>query len=118
MGYGKHRVPRPLQDEDKWFKLTKRQWVVALPCILIIAGVLKLTYSLHLLPIGVAVSVTVLALGIVLIFVEMPQEKYLFGGGYKLDVLFMRLVRCRIFRKPKIYCKNLDNDILEWKRKL
>lgn len=118
MNYGDHRVPAPLQDEDKWFKLTKRQWVIMLPAIALIVLMIKETIAIRILPIGVALSVLILILALCLAFFELPPEKYLFGSGVKMEKLFIRIVRKRLPKNKVIYTKNYNNGYREWKKKL
>lgn len=119
MEYGEHEVPRPLQDEDRWLKLTKRQWIIALPAIVLIFFIVKISIKWNLLAIGIVLSVIILMLAIVLAFFELPAEKYLFGTGVKMERLAMRLAKKKFSKKSKkIYTKNYDNGYKEWVKKL
>lgn len=118
MAHGVHEVPRPLRDEDKWFKLTKRQWAIVLPAVILSVLIIKLFHAVHLLPVGVALTVIILCVAIILAWFELPPEKYLFGTGVKIEKLVLRLLRKRLPKNKKIYTKNYDNGYKEWGKKL
>lgn len=118
MAHGVHEVPRPLQDEDKWAKLTKRQWVICLPALVLIYLSVTFFYKIKMLPIGIALSVVILCLAVILAFLELPPEKYLFGTGVKLEKLAIRLIKKRLPKNRKIYTKNYENGCKEWMKKL
>lgn len=118
MGYDVHEVPRPLNDEDKWFKLTKRQWLIMFPAILLSFFVIRFTYRIGFLPIGIALSVIFVICAFCLAFVELPPEKYLFGTGFKLEKLAIRIIRKKMPKNKKIYVKNYENGYKEWMDKL
>lgn len=118
MNYGVHEVPRPLQDEDKWFKLTKRQWVIVLPAMVISIVLLRFFFKMHLLPIGIAATVLIMCIAVIMAWFELPPEKYLFGTGIKLDKLVLRLLKKQLPKNKVIYTKNYDNGYREWVKKL
>lgn len=118
MGHGVHEVPRPLQDEDRWFKLTKRQWVICLPALVLIFLCVKIFYKIKMLPVGISLSVIILSLAVVLAFLELPAEKYLFGTGVKLEKLALRLVKKKLPKNKKMYTKNYENGSKEWMKKI
>lgn len=117
MGYGDHRVPDPFQDEDKWIKLTKRQWVILLLPMLLAYGIIKLSIRLGVLPIGIALAILLVVLTVAVLVIEIPPEKYLFGSGNKLEKIAFRLFVKKLPKNKKIYTKNLDNGYERWKDK-
>lgn len=107
MSYSEHRVPSPFQDEDKWFKLTKRQLALLLGGAVIDIVIVKFFMALKLLPLGIMIAVCILAVaGFCAIFV-IPQDKYLFGAGLHIEVVLMRLV-VKKFKEKKIYTKHCE----------
>ena len=117
MRYDEHNVPAPLRDEDRWWKLTKRQWVILLPALLLALGLGALFKSIHMFPIGVAVAVIILVSAGVVAFIELPNDKYLFGSGVKLEKLLFRILWKRLPANKKVYTKNLDNGYERWNKK-
>ena len=117
MSYEEHRVPDPLQDEDKWLYLTRRQLIIIVFPILLALGILKLTYSIGILPVGIFFAIVLLVLSIAFLAIDVPPEKYLFGSGNKLEIIAFRLLIKKLPMNKKIYTKNLDNGIERWKDK-
>lgn len=115
MSYGEHRVPDPLQDEDKWLHLTKRQMLVIIFPLLLAVGIIKITSSMGILAIGIFFAVVLLVLTGVFLWVDVPPEKYLFGSGNKLEKIAFRLLIKKLPMNKKIYTKNLDNGFERWK---
>lgn len=117
MGYGDHNVPTPLRDEDKWYKLTKRQWAIILPAVLIALGVGVFLGKIHLLPLGIAFGVIVVVGAGFVAFMELPDEKFMYGTGIKLEMVLFRIIYRKLPKNKKIYTKNLDNGIERWGKK-
>ena len=117
MNYGDHRVPDPLQDEDKWLHLTKRQMLIIIVPLLLAVGIIKLSIAVKLLPLGIFLSVVLLILTGTVLIIEVPTEKYLFGSGNKLEIIAFRLLIKKLPMNKKIYTKNLDNGFERWKEK-
>lgn len=117
MGYGEHRVPDPLQDEDKWLGLTKRQLLIILLPLMLAVVLIKVSVSLGLLPIGIFLVVVLLVMTGTFLLVEVPPEKYLLGSGNKLEKIAFRLLIKKLPINKKIYTKNLDNGYERWKGK-
>ena len=117
MRYDEHTVPAPLRDEDKWWKLTKRQWIIILPSVLLALGICALMKALHMLPIGIAIAVLIVMGAGVVARMELPEEKYLYGSGVKLETLIIRIVWRKTPGNKKIYTKNLDNGYERWLKK-
>lgn len=117
MSYGDHRVPDPLQDEDKWMHLTKRQMLMIMAPLLLGIGIIKITGMLGLLPLGIFFVVVLVVITGAFLLVDVPPEKYLFGSGNKLEIIALRLFIKKLPMNRKIYTKNLDNGIERWKEK-
>ncbi|MBO5165513.1 MAG: hypothetical protein J6B90_02790 [Lachnospiraceae bacterium] len=117
MSYGEHRVPDPLQDEDKWLHLTKRQMLIIIFPLLLAAGIIKVTIAIGILPFGIFLTVVLLILTGAFLLIDVPPEKYLFGSGNKLEKIAFRLLMKKLPMNKKIYTKNLDNGIERWKDK-
>lgn len=117
MSYGEHRVPDPLQDEDKWLHLTKRQMLIIIVPLILSVGIIKVSSSIGILPLGIFISVVLLALTGVFLGFDVPPEKYLFGSGNKLEKIAFRLFIKKLPMNKKIYTKNLDNGFERWKDK-
>lgn len=117
MSYGEHRVPDPLQDEDKWLRLTKRQMLIIIVPLLLGLGIIKITSSMGVLPMGIFLTVVLVVLTGAFLLVDVPPEKYLFGSGNKLEIIALRLLLKKLPVNKKIYTKHLDNGIERWKDK-
>lgn len=117
MSYGDHRVPDPLQDEDKWLYLTKRQWLIIILPLLLSLLILKITHVIGLLPLGIFLTVVLLIVTGAFLLIDVPPEKYLLGSGNKLEKIAFRLLIKKLPQNKKIYTKNLDNGIERWKDK-
>ena len=117
MSYGEHRVPDPLQDEDKWLYLTKRQLLIVLLPLALAVVIIKVTASIGLLPIGIFLVVALLVITGAFLLIDVPPEKYLLGSGNKLEKIAFRLLIKKLPMNKKIYTKNLDNGYERWKEK-
>lgn len=118
MAYAEHKVPAPLKDEDKWFGFTKRQWIIMAPAIGVVVFIVKATKSLHILPVGISLSVIILLMGAVMAFLELPPDKYIYGSGVKMERILLRYVKKRLPKYKVIYTKNLSDGYREWGSKL
>lgn len=102
---GRYKIPRPFKDEDIWFRFfTKKQLMYLL--IFGGTGVLLLFVSAiaKMAIIGGILFVVFLALGIIIPRFNMPDDKYLWGGGMPLETIFLRLVLKKISKKA-LYIK-------------
>ena len=117
MGYGNHKVPDPLQDEDKWFGATKPQLIVVAVVVVIVLFILKITFELSILLVGVFLSVSILIFSGALILLEIPDDKYLLGSGTKVWKVIFRITVKKTPAKKKLYTKNLANGFEKWKEK-
>ena len=104
--YGKYRIPREFQDEDKWFRFFTKQQLIYLAAALAIDFVLiVVTLSLHILGVGIALSVITIIVTMFLAFFVMPPDKYLMGGGYRITVLILRMFYRRLPKNRVLYVK-------------
>lgn len=106
--YSEHKVPTPFSDEDKWFKLTKRQIVILLIAVVISIGICTLAKGFGVLPLGIMISTAVVVVAGFICFMELPDDKYMFGTGVKLEILALRVIVKKFNRV--IYSKNYDNE--------
>ena len=104
---GSYKVPAKFKDEDKWFKFfTKTQLAVVL--IALVVGIQQLMFfiSVDLLVIGIVLLILILLVTGVCTFISMPQDKYLMGGGKKLGVILLLLIRKKLKPYRVIFVKN------------
>lgn len=110
---GRYKIPRPMQDEDKWFKyFTKHQLVYVGVSLVIIARLIlwvKSSSSLVQIPVLTLGSIVVI-LSIAFGVLTMPDDKYLWGGGTKVETLVVRLVRKRLKGNRVLYVRNYKVD--------
>ena len=100
---GKYKIPKPYKDQDLWFKwFTKKQVLYLIVAAVISAGILYFTQKIHLLLIGLVLTVILFVFAFVIPRFKMPEDKYLLGGGIELEELALRLI-LKIVRKKKIY---------------
>ncbi len=104
--YGKYRIPREFKDEDKWFRFfTKQQLIYLAAAIGIDFILIVLSLSLHILGVGIALSVITLMVVMFLAFFVMPPDKYLIGGGYRITVILLRVLYRRLPQNRVLYVK-------------
>lgn len=113
--YGKHEVPDEFQDEDKWFLLTKRQWVVLAPSVVTTIFLIGTLIKAHLaatilFPIVLTGCILFILASLVVAFFDVPDNWYLYGGGMKIERVLFRVLRKKIDRRSKVvYTKHYDN---------
>lgn len=102
---GKYKIPKPYKDQDIWFRwFTKKQVFYLIVAAVISMGVLYVTYTIHLLLIGLVLVVILVALALVIPRFKMPEDKYLIGGGMELETLSLRIIK-KMIRKKKLYIR-------------
>lgn len=106
---GKYKIPRPFQDEDKWFKYFTKKQLVYVGISLVIA--LRLIFWVK--DYNGLIQIPVLTVGCILIIcallfgmLKMPDDRYLWGGGTTIEKLVVRLIRRRIRENRVIYVRN------------
>ena len=104
--YGKYRIPREFKDEDKWFRFfTKGQLSYMAVAIALDFVFILISRLLHVLGIGIALSVITIMVTLFLAFFVMPPDKYLMGGGYRITVLLLRMFYRRLTKNRVLYVK-------------
>lgn len=104
---GRYRIPDELKDEDLWFRFfTKRQLAVFIGVILADWNIFRICRFLRLTVVGVLISVGLLVITAILVFIKMPSNRYLYGGGIGLERLLARILakRC-VPGKRVVYTK-------------
>ena len=110
---GSYKTPAPFKDEDKWLKFFTKRMLAYLSCGAFIAfQCFMFFHGLGLSVIGLILAIlSIMFAGVLLL--TMPADKYLFGGGKKIDVLLYRIIRKRFFKKHRvIYVKNYSRESL------
>lgn len=110
---GKYKIPRPMQDEDKWFKYFTKHQLIYVGISLVIMARLVLwvkdssaIIQIPVLMLGCIVVILSVAFGVL----TMPDDKYLWGGGTKVETLALRLVRKKLKGNKVLYVKNYKID--------
>lgn len=109
---GRYKIPRPFKDEDIWFRwFTKKQ----LMYLVVFGGVgilvLFISAIINMVVIGGVFCVLCLALGIIIPRFDVPDDKYLWGGGMPLETIFIRIVIKKISKKVMyIKCHNKEGE--------
>ena len=110
-GLGTYRVPREFKDEDKWFRFfTKTQLLIVGVGLGICALFFIIMSPFGLIVPAIILSVIVLTICGLLAFLPMPSNKYLYGGGFPIYVIVMRILRKIFVTKKQIYLKNIPED--------
>lgn len=106
MALGTYKIPRPIQDEDKWLKLTKKQWLYTGIGIVIAYAAFQVFCAMHMDLLAYVIALISIGFFFTIGTFKMPEDKYIIGGGTKLDVLAKRLI-VKQFKKYKVlYIKN------------
>lgn len=108
---GQYRVPEELKDEDLWFRFfTKRQLAIFIVVFLADWGIFKITRLMHLTVVGVLISIGFLVLTGILVFIKMPANRYLHGGGIGLDKLLARILIKKCIPGNKVIYTQMEKD--------
>lgn len=113
MALGTYNIPKEFRDEDKWFKFfTKIQLVYMFIAAVIAFVIMNLFVFLHLVYIGIFLSVVVFLIALVMAFVPIPTQRYMFGGGYRVSRIVGRLAWKFVLGHGKdIYVKNYKPEL-------
>ena len=110
---GTYRVPREFKDEDRWFRFFTKTQLLIVGIGLGICAVIFLIFSIFGLFIpALILSVVVLAIAGLLAFLPMPDNKYMYGGGYPVYVIALRLINKKFLAKKIVYTKFESEDEL------
>ena len=108
---GTYRVPREFKDEDKWFRFfTKTQLLIVGVGAGISAVIFFIFSLLELFVPALIITVIVMALSGLLAFLPMPNNKYMYGGGYPVYVIVLRLVNKLFIAEKCIYVKYDESE--------
>lgn len=110
MAIGTYKIPRPFKDEDKWFKLTKKQWLFLAFGAGLAYVAFKIFSTVHLNIVAYVVAIIAVGVCFIIATFNMPDDKYIIGGGTRLDILAKRLVIKRFKKYKKIYIKNYGGN--------
>ena len=102
---GRYKIPRPFKDEDIWFRyFTKKQ----LFYLAIFGGIglliLSISVAMNMSLVGGFFCVCFVGLGVIIPRFNVPDDKYLWGGGLPLDKIFFRVI-VKTISKKVIYIK-------------
>ncbi len=110
MAAGTYKIPKPFKDEDKWFKLTKKQILYLTAGGLLAVGAIRIFSMLGIAIIGWVVGISILLFSILLSSVAMPLDKYIIGGGISLEILAVRVITKRFPGRRNLYIKNYEKQ--------
>lgn len=89
-----HKIPRELQQEDRWFKIfSPKQAIAAAICVVIVMFTgTQLVRIMGVVPMIAieTIFITLCGLGI---FLKLPQSNYIIGGQYAVIVLLRVIYR-------------------------
>lgn len=106
---GRYKVMREMKDEDKWFRwFTKEQLIYLGIFGGVGVGAVVLFASIHLTLIGMVIAIMLIAFGLILPRFDMPDDKYIIGGGMPLKVIAKRIILKQMPYNKKIYISMCD----------
>ena len=110
-GIGTYKVPREFKDEDKWFRFFTKTQLFIVGIGLGICAVIFLIFSLvgMLIP-PLVISSIIMPLAGLLAFLPMPNNKYIYGGGYPLYVVVRRLINKKFLQQKVVYVKQDESE--------
>ena len=106
-----YKIPKPMQQESRWFRFfTPKQVFTVLTPIVVTVIVLftmvvnEASYiSIFLVSL---IMISIVFICVILSFFSMPSDKYLWGGGTRVNVLVRRLIRRRLKGCRVLWVKN------------
>ena len=111
MAFGTYKVPREFKDEDRWFRFfTKTQLLIMGVGAGISAAFFLLFSIIGLFVPALILTVIIMALAGLLAFLPMPNNKYLYGGGFPIYVIVRRLFMKLFIRPKSLYIKFEQED--------
>lgn len=110
MASGVYKIPKPFKDEDLWFKFFTKTQLIALGIALMVGAVPLIGLAkIGLFPLGLIFFLLIVGGTAACFMFNMPEDKYLLGGGEKIATIVFRLLRKKIFGRV-IYVKNYDKE--------
>lgn len=110
MASGVYKIPKPFKDEDLWFKFFTKTQLLALAIALLVGAVPLIALSkIGLFPLGLIFFLLIVGGTAACFMFDMPEDKYLFGGGEKIAIIVFRILRKKIFGRF-VYVKNYDKE--------
>lgn len=107
MAGGTYRVPREFKDEDRWFRFFTKIQLLIVGIGAAISAIFWLILSpFHLYVLALIITVVVLAASALLAFLPMPNSKYMYGGGFPIYKIVLRLVNKLYLSDKVIYIKH------------
>lgn len=111
MPIGKYKVPRELQDEDRWLKFfTKRQLAILIVALLIDFGVITVFYRLHLVVVGVVLAILIFVFALAIIYLKMPRSRHTHGGGLGFDTIVTRIIKRKRSKNRVVFTACYDYE--------
>ena len=109
---GRYRIPREMKDEDKWFKFFNSNQLLWIVIFGVMAFVVYIPFKIiHLEIIGMVLSVVLIGMGILLPRLDMPADKYLWGGGMTLKTLAIRILTKLVVKERRVlYISNSKQE--------
>ena len=103
---GRYRIPREMKDEDKWFKFFNSNQLLWIVIFGVMAFVVYIPFKIiHLEIIGMVFSVVLLPR------LDMPTDKYLWGGGMPLKTLAIRILTKLVVKERRVlYISNSKQE--------
>jgi len=111
MPIGKYKVPRELQDEDKWLKFfTKRQLAILIVALLIDLGLITIFQKLHIVVVGVVLALIILISAAAVVYLKMPRSRHTHGGGLGLDTIVLRILKRKRSKNKVVFTACIEYE--------
>ena len=106
---GSYQIPKEFKDEDKWFRFfTKKQLIVVGAALAACVVIVSFFYGIGMLKVGLAIAEIIMVLAVAVVFIRIPTDRYLIGGGYHIAQIVGRLIIKRLPGHKIIYVKNYE----------
>lgn len=115
MALGEYRPPNQInKDEDKYWKLTKTQIMYGICGLMIgipVFLLLRLTQIIMMQILGAVFVFILVVFGVAVGGLNIPDSKYLKGGGLRMDKYLIRKVKKKLLKRYHVvYTRNIDRD--------
>ncbi len=111
MAIGVYKVPREFKDEDKWFRFfTKIQLFIMGIGIALSALVFLICSVVKMYRVATVITVINLIVCALLAFFKMPENKYMYGGGYPAYQILLRLIKKHFLDPKQVYIREFDRE--------